>query len=85
VIPVIASGADEAFFTDSRASCFQTGNAALWTAWVVVLVALIAAAAVWLREDHRRGGAVAPWTPGPLLITEGVALVLGLLVAFLVH
>jgi hypothetical protein len=63
----------------------QTGNAALWTAWVVVLVALIAAAAVWLREDHRRGGAVAPWTPGPLLITEGVALVLGLLVAFLVH
>lgn len=63
----------------------RTGGAAAWIAWVVVLVTLIAAAAVWLREDHRRGRAVAPWTPGPLLITEGVALVLGLLVALLVH
>ncbi|RIX28668.1 hypothetical protein [Amnibacterium setariae] len=63
----------------------RTGNAALWVAWVVVLVALIAAAIVWLRADHHRGGAAAPWTPGPLLIIEGVALLLGLPVAFLMH
>jgi hypothetical protein len=67
------------------AQALQTGTAALWTAWAVVLVALIVAAAIWLRADHLRSAAVKPWTPGPLLITEGIALVLGLLVVFFVH
>jgi hypothetical protein len=63
----------------------RTGRAVLWAAWAVVLVALIVTAAVWARDDRRRGKVVAPWTPGPLLVTEGTALLLGLVVTFLLR